>query len=316
MMEVLGGTAGWSYADWYGPFYPEKKEKGFSELGFYADFFDCVEVNSSFYRHFPSTTAEKWLMEVRRNPNFVFIVKLFKEFTHGNRGRDEEFLKNKRAVLEFLAPFQERRKLGGVLVQFSEYFRESDHAMAYISLLNDTFHDVQLFFELRHVSWYTHRASEFLGRNGINVIAIDQPQLKGMAGFDTEMLNGIGYVRLHGRNLKMWETSRRTLRGEAATPVESEVAERNKRYDYLYSTSELDEVERKIRTVQERCARTYLIMNNHPLGKAVANALDLVRRLRGQEKIRMPETVLRFFPELGKIAERVDVNPLGNLFEG
>ncbi len=40
-MEIFGGTFGWSYGDRHSPFYPEKKQKGFSELKFYADFFDC-----------------------------------------------------------------------------------------------------------------------------------------------------------------------------------------------------------------------------------------------------------------------------------
>ncbi len=55
-------------------------------------------------------------------------------------------------------------------------------------------------------------------------------------------------------------------------------------------------------------------MNNHPLGKAVANALELVRRLRDQEKIRVPDTIIKYFPELGSVADKVDVGPLGELF--
>ncbi|HUI28948.1 MAG TPA: hypothetical protein VLX91_01935 [Candidatus Acidoferrales bacterium] len=51
-MEIFGTTAGWSYVDWYDPFYTEKKEKGFSELRIGADFFHCVQVNSTFCRHF------------------------------------------------------------------------------------------------------------------------------------------------------------------------------------------------------------------------------------------------------------------------
>jgi len=184
-MEVFGGTAGWSYVDWYGPFYPQKKEKGFSELKFYSDFFDCVEVNSTYYRHFPPTMAEKWLNDVRGNPRFVFLIKLFKEFTHGTHEKDEEFTKNKRIVQEFLKPLMEQGKLGGVLVQFSEYFRSSILAKSYVSVIMEEFHDFPLFFELRHASWYTGHEREFLKQNDINNIAIDQPLLKGMAEFDT-----------------------------------------------------------------------------------------------------------------------------------
>lgn len=313
-MEIFGGTAGWSYVDWHGPFYPEKKAKGFSELKFYADFFDCVEVNSTFYRHFPPSTAEKWLAEVRKNPKFIFIVKLFKEFTHGSREKGKELLRNKDIVSDFLSPFVEQGKLGGLLVQFSEYYKESDESQKYVALIMDIFHDYQLFFELRHTSWYTKQARGFLSHNDINVIAMDQPQLQGMAGFDTAILEKVGYVRLHGRNSKMWSLGREALNGGTATESEIENMDRNSRYNYLYGSSELDEIENTVRNVKERCARTYLIMNNHPLGKAVANALELVRRLRDQEKVRVPDTILKYFPELGMVAERVDVSPLADLF--
>jgi uncharacterized protein YecE (DUF72 family) len=311
-MEVFGGTAGWSYADWHGPFYPEKKEKGFSELKFYADFFDCVEVNSTYYRHFPPSTAEKWLTEVKKNPKFVFLVKLFKEFTHGSRERGKDFIENRSIVMEFLSPFMDQKKLGGVLVQFSEYYRESVQSQEHIAVIRDAFRDYPLFFELRHTSWYTARAKEFLKYNDINVIAIDQPQLKGMIGFDSELFGKVAYVRLHGRNSEMWDLGRKAL--EEGTEMEG--ADRNARYNYLYSSTELDELEEKLRKAKERCTNMYLVLNNHPLGKAVVNALELVRRMRGQEKVRVPDTVIKYFPEIGKFADRVDVSPLEDLFGG
>jgi uncharacterized protein YecE (DUF72 family) len=307
-VEIFGGTAGWSYDDWYGPFYPEKTEKGFSELEFYSQFFDCVEVNSTFYRHFPPSTAEKWLRQVRKNPKFVFLVKLFQQFTHGNRQRDREFLKNRSIIMEFLSPFVEQKKFGGILAQFSEYYRESEQARDYIALIMDFFHDYPLFFELRHVSWYSGRAREFLRHNEVNVIAIDQPELRGMIGFDPEIMGKIGYVRFHGRNAATWEAGRQNLKEGKNNEDPSA------RYNYLYSGSELDEIEEKLNRVKAHCERTYLIMNNHPLGKAIVNALELIRRMRDLEKVRVPDTILKYFPEVGKFAERVDASPAGDLF--
>ncbi len=309
-MEIFGGTAGWSYVDWYGPFYPEKKEKGFSELKFYADFFDCVEVNSTFYRHFPPTTAEKWLFEVKKNPKFVFIIKLFQQFTHGSHQKDQEFLKNRSIVMEFLSPLVEQKKLGGILVQFSEYYRESKEAREYIDFIMSMFNDYDLFFELRHTSWYAPSAREFFKEINANIVAIDQPQLKGMVGFDPEIMGKVGYVRFHGRNAAMWEAGREALK----LGKKNDNEDRNARYNYLYSSKELDALEEELRKVMARCNRTYLIMNNHPLGKAVVNALELVRRMRDQEKVRVPDTVLKYFPEMGKFAEKMDVSPLGSLF--
>ena len=234
-----------------GPFYPKKTGKGFSELKFYSGFFDCVEVNSTYYRHFPPAMAEKWLADVRGNPKFVFLIKLFKEFTHGTREKDEGFIKNKKIVEEFLEPFMEQGRLGEVFVQFSEYFRDSIPAKAYLSIIMEEFHGLPLFFELRHVSWYTEHEKEFIKQNDINLTAIDQPPLKDMIGFDTKIFGKIGYVRLHGRNSAMWGESRKALR----EGVEIKDADRNARYDYLYGTSELDEIEKKIRKVKERCDR-------------------------------------------------------------
>ena len=84
MNRVRVGTSGWSYPSgegtWNGIFYPEKKSKTFDELAFYAEHFDTVEVNSSFYRVPAIKTTQDW---VKRTPKrFEFSLKLFQKFTH------------------------------------------------------------------------------------------------------------------------------------------------------------------------------------------------------------------------------------------
>ncbi len=315
--KFLVGTSGWSYDDWVGPFYPEKAARGFSRLGFYADFFDCVEVNSTFYRHFPPEVGEKWLNEVEGNPNFVFIIKLFRDFTHGKKGEGADFNFNRKTVLLFLAPFAESRKLGGVLIQFSEFFRDSRASRDKVSLLLDNFHDFQLFLEMRHASWYRRDGREFLDRNNVSLVAVDQPGLSGMAEFDAGIVGSTAYVRLHGRNLDKWSASRRDLSKKLrnGNRGDQDSGDRNARYDYLYSNGELDEIEREVSKVQERCKRVYVVANNHPMGKAVANALDLIKRLRNQERVRLPDTVIKYFPDLAKIAERVETGSGDDLFQ-
>jgi uncharacterized protein YecE (DUF72 family) len=315
--EFLVGTSGWSYTDWVGPFYPEKTPKGFSRLGFYAGFFDCVEVNSTFYRHFPADVGEKWLAEVDGNPNFVFVIKLFRDFTHGAADSRSDFEMNRKIVLSFLRPFLEREKLGGVLVQCSEFFKDTKTSRDRISMLLEEFSDANLFFELRHVSWYDDEARHFIREKNANVIAIDQPGLGGMVGLDTSILGRIGYIRLHGRNANMWQESRRLLgkREEASGGGKRDEHDRNARYDYLYNGDELDQIEREILKVKERCDRIYVVANNHPMGKAVANALELIKRVRSREKVRMPDTVIKYFPELERFALRVEASPAGDLFQ-
>lgn len=311
------GTSGWSYDDWVGPFYPERPGRGFSRLGFYADFFDCVEVNSTFYRHFPPEVGEKWLGEVEDNPNFVFIIKLFKEFTHGKKGEDADFNFNRKTVLSFLTPFTERRKLGGVLVQFSEFFRDNPASRDRVSLLLDNFLGFQLFFEMRHESWYKPGGKEFLNRKDVSLVAVDQPGLSGMAEFDASIVGSTAYIRLHGRNVDKWGASRKDLARKLKNQDTGRggSGDRNARYDYLYRSGELDEIEKQVSKVQERCNRVYVVANNHPMGKAVANALDLIKRLRRQENVRVPDTVIKYFPELGKIAQKVETGAGGTLFQ-
>ena len=82
--DIRVGTSGWSYPSgdgtWNGIFYPAKKPRGFDELAFYAEHFDTVEVNSSFYRVPAVKTTTEW---ARRTPkNFEFSLKLFQKFTH------------------------------------------------------------------------------------------------------------------------------------------------------------------------------------------------------------------------------------------
>ncbi len=312
----MGGTAGWSYEDWVGPFYPTDLPRGFSRLEFYSRFFDCVEVDSTFYRHFPPKIAEKWIREVEGNNRFVFLVKLYKGFTHGRSAGSENLPAERGIVSEFIAPFIEHQKLGGMLVQFSEYFRDCAASRDKISSITEQFPGVSLFVELRHASWYGPPAAEFISKNHLNVIAVDQPGLGGMAGFTPEIVGKVGYIRLHGRNEAAWEEGRRSLAqksgGDAHRGADQE--HRNDRYNYLYNSSELDEIESKIKKVGERCDRIYVVANNHPMGKAVANALELVRRLRDQDKVAVPDTVIRYFPELERFSDVVKTGREDTLF--
>ncbi|CAN5288616.1 hypothetical protein BH23GEM4_BH23GEM4_11690 [soil metagenome] len=76
------GTAGWSYRDWSGVVYPEKKPKGFDPLTYLAGFFDTIEVNSTFYHPARAEVAKRWTERVAENPRFRFTAKLWRRFTH------------------------------------------------------------------------------------------------------------------------------------------------------------------------------------------------------------------------------------------
>src|SRR5437899_12807288 len=84
MSNLRVGTSGWNYPSgkgtWNGVFYPKPRPKGFDELAFYAEHFNTVEVNSTFYGQPRAEVTRGW---ADRTPNdFDFSVKLYQKFTH------------------------------------------------------------------------------------------------------------------------------------------------------------------------------------------------------------------------------------------
>src|SRR5688572_18371465 len=95
VMSVHIGTSGWNYptgkGTWNGLFYPATRSKRegtnrFDELGFYAEHFDTVEVNSTFYGQPRAAVTADWT--ARTPPHFVFSLKLYQKFTHPKMFRD------------------------------------------------------------------------------------------------------------------------------------------------------------------------------------------------------------------------------------
>src|ERR1700687_3259061 len=81
-VDLRCGPAGWMYKDWEGIVYPRPKPSGFDQLRYIAQFFDAVEINSSFYGPPLATTSSNWVRRVEDNPSFRFTAKLWKRFTH------------------------------------------------------------------------------------------------------------------------------------------------------------------------------------------------------------------------------------------
>src|ERR1035438_597364 len=86
--DIRIGTAGWSYKDWDGIFYPSGMSSGTSRrkqhpLEYLAHFFDTTEINTSFYGPLKPEWAKLWCRRVGAvNKNFVFTAKLYQAFTH------------------------------------------------------------------------------------------------------------------------------------------------------------------------------------------------------------------------------------------
>ena len=75
--RIRVGPAGWSYPDWTGYAYPVKKPRGFHEATYLAEFFDTIEINTSFYNPIRADHAAGWIERVAANANFMFTAKMW-----------------------------------------------------------------------------------------------------------------------------------------------------------------------------------------------------------------------------------------------
>ncbi|HEY6946696.1 MAG TPA: DUF72 domain-containing protein, partial [Candidatus Acidoferrum sp.] len=120
------GPAGWSYPDWAGYVYPSRRPKGFHEAAYLSEFFDTIEINTSFYQPLKPENSRQWLDLVSGNPRFLFTAKLWQRFTHdvasagsGSAAEDE------RAVRAGFDVLRNAGKLGAVLLQFPFSFHRT-----------------------------------------------------------------------------------------------------------------------------------------------------------------------------------------------
>src|SRR5208283_1145171 len=112
--RVRVGPAGWSYADWSGYVYPTRRSKGFHEAAYLADYFDTIEINTSFYQPLRPDFVAQWIERVAHNPRFVFTAKLWQKFTH----EETTLAEDEKAVREGFDILREANRLGAVLLQF------------------------------------------------------------------------------------------------------------------------------------------------------------------------------------------------------
>jgi len=286
---ILVGPAGWSYTDWAGIVYPHHKPRGFHEAAYLAQFFDAIEINTSFYSPPRAEVVKAWVTKVAFNPNFKFSAKLWKRFTH-ERNAD---LQDERTFKHGLAPLMDEGRLGTLLLQFPWSFKNTPEDHEYLSGLIMQFMEYPLVVEVRHNSWNKPEVFEWLAGLGVGFCNIDQPVIGQSIAPGAHATAPVGYVRLHGRNYEHWFTS-------DEHPEE--------RYNYLYSQAELEPWAARILNIAANTQVTFVITNNHFQGKAIANALQLIALLRNQP-VRVPETLLELYPQLEKIAG-LETSPL------
>jgi uncharacterized protein YecE (DUF72 family) len=285
---VRVGPAGWSYADWKGYVYPERKVKGFHEAEYLAQFFDTIEINSSFYSPIRPEHAKLWIERVAANVRFAFTAKLWQRFTHEWTAPGKGAAADEKEVRAGFDVLQTAGKLGAVLLQFPFSFHRTEQATAYLEALLKRFRDYPLVVEVRHATWNVPEVFELLREHRVGFCNIDQPLIGRSIRPTAETTAPVGYVRLHGRRYDSWFTD------DVEMPA-------HERYNYLYSTEELRPWAERVRRVAEGASDVYVITNNHYQGKAVVNALELIAMLN-ECKVKVPEPLREKFPELERIA--------------
>jgi len=165
------GTAGWVYKDWEGIVYPKPQPRGFEALRYLADYFDTVEINSSFYGAPRASATKKWLESVAGNGEFKFTAKLYRSFTHERKPapNDEKDFK------DGMAPIVEAGRLGALLLQFPWSFKSSPENREYLIGLRNRFAEYPLVIEVRHRSWIEDDILDLFAELGIGICNIDQP---------------------------------------------------------------------------------------------------------------------------------------------
>jgi uncharacterized protein YecE (DUF72 family) len=282
--RIRVGPAGWSYADWAGYAYPLQREKEFHEATYLAEFFDTIEINTSFYNPIRAEHTMGWIKRVAANPDFMFTAKMWQRFTHDpNPGAEDEKLV--RAGFDVL---RDAGKLGAVLLQFPFSFHRTRETMAYLQTVLSCFADYPLVVEVRHATWNDAEVLAMLRERGVGFCNIDQPVIGQSLEPSAQSTGAVGYVRLHGRRYDTWFNDDEMIPGY-------------ERYNYLYPEEELRPWVKRIEKVADAARDVYVITNNHYQAKGVVNALQLISMLK-ESKVKVPEPLRAKYPELEKIA--------------
>jgi uncharacterized protein YecE (DUF72 family) len=292
------GTAGWSYKDWEGIFYPPGMlGRKVHPLEYLARFFDTVEINTSFYGPLRAELAKVWCKRVAAvNPSFLFTAKLYRAFTHSPiavmeptsaatiRPTDDDESRT-REGLDALAG---EGRLGALLIQFPVSYKNTSLNREYLDRLLRQFIEYPRVVEVRDSSWNNAETLAAFAQKNVAFCNIDQPVL-GRSLAPTEHVTApIAYVRLHGRNYDQWFDS-----------------DRNDRYNYLYKENELEDWKGRIESIAERAQTTFVITNNHFESKAGVNALELKAMVKGK-RVTAPPTLIQKYPELRRFADPIE----------
>jgi uncharacterized protein YecE (DUF72 family) len=240
MKPVRIGCSGWNYDDWRGPFYPPTEPRR-RWLELYAQRFDTVEVNTTFYRLPKREAVAAWVQQTPER--FTFAVKASRYLTHIRRLRD--VTDGVARFYERIEPLAENRRLGPVLWQLPGNFKRDDERLhGWLQALPDGQHTI----EFRHPSWFVAPVMTALRTHNVALAIGDHPERPFQTHASTADWR---FIRFHYG-----------ARGRAGN----------------YSASELDTWARRIAQWRRR-QPVWAYFNNDWRGFAPANARSLLDRL-------------------------------------
>jgi uncharacterized protein YecE (DUF72 family) len=290
--KILVGTASWSDPGFVERWYPKRMPAG-DRLEWYAQHFDMVEVNSTFYSVPEPRMVERWCAAT---PNdFTFNVKLHQLFSFHStpakllppdlqrraetdaRGNAKSTPDLREALLKtFLRAtsiFHDAGKLGVFLLQLSPAFSPRKHELGELERLTEMLRDYDLAIEFRNRNWATgdqlQSTIDFLQKHHAIFVNVDAPasdHFMVMPSDIDEVTNAdLAYLRLHGRSAKAYITGKTVAA----------------RFDYDYSDNEIAEVAQRSRKLAKEAHELHVIFNNNNLDYAPRAALRL-RKALGQ----------------------------------
>ncbi|MGI8549483.1 MAG: DUF72 domain-containing protein [Dehalococcoidia bacterium] len=294
--KILVGTASWTDKSLIqsGRFYPAEAKTPEARLQFYASEFPLVEVDSSYYGLPSERNAALW---VDRTPaGFTFDVKAFALFTQHPvpprvlpkdlREQLPDKLRSKAHLYDSdlpaairdslwerfsaaLLPLESAGKLGVVLFQFPPWFLPGSDSRRYIKEIKQRLPQYTPAIEFRSPSWFqdgdSERTLRFLSDHDLPYVCVDEPQgTRASVPPVVAVTASLALVRFHGRNDQAW--AKRNV----------SVAEK---YDYLYTSEELQAWVPSVRWLAAETSEVHLLMNNCREDKAVRNARELASLL-------------------------------------
>jgi len=272
--RILVGTASWSDPEFVEHWYPKKLPAG-DRLGWYAQQFEMVEVNSTFYAAPDPRMAERWC---RSTPDgFVFNVKLHQLLSRHSTnvkllppalqrdaemdskgkvkltpGIEQAMIEEFRRSLEILRGFG---KLGALLLQLSPAFSPKAHALNELESLLGEFGEYRIALELRNRNWVKgeqlQATLDFLRAHAAAFVLVDAPAEEHFTIMPpdlNEITNpGLAYLRLHGRDARAYTTGKTVA----------------SRFNYDYSDGEIGEIARRAGELAQEAKEVHVVFNNN-----------------------------------------------------